>query len=1036
MSQLTETITMAQRARKRATDTQKYAFDVGKSAVGAVWDLRNVLWESARLDAWPTVFHSLYDKLSTGAIDDREYLNEQVIRLAASLPNDSHARNLMSSTFVKTLWQELPHPPTSYLGDKYKYRDPDGRNNVDRPCVPYERASLLRRNGPAREHPARISSFLFYFGTIVIHDLFVTDHEGPEGTLKNSSYVDLGPLYGHNKEQQKRVRTGCDGKLKDDTFSEWRLLTQPPGVCALLIAFNRFHNYVVEELARINEGGRFTLQTHYVPDKSKSAEDQAKDEKHFLKEAHKKRDNDLFQTGRLITCGLYASIVLGDYVRTILNLNDNKLKPDSDWTLDPRMHGPNDGTPRGVGNQVSAEFNFVYRWHATISNKDEQWMNTFMKEVFPEGQVDDDPHKFYQHVEAWRCKNAKEEEPEKWTFNGMTREHGQTGKFRDDELVALLTNATRTCAGAFGARNTPAALKVIEVLGIEQGRRWGLASLNEFRNFFGLKQFSSFEEINPDPGVAQALKALYGHPDNVELYPGLMCEEAKKVCSPGSGLCPGFTISEAILADAVALVRGDRFLTIDFGPEGLTSFGFQQLAADKEVAGGGQLYKLLMRAFPGWYRPNSIYALYPFTTPQKTLKVFGEIGMPNGIELLDRDPELLPDPLPGAVQQFNDPWDRLFAGLPSSKISSGMAWPNDEQISRFYEGITRDLICEKALQLQDNKCQIDIVQDIGNIAHTVFAARCFAIPIHYPEDTRTVEKLHEELAHAFEYVYLDLEASKSYKKRILAHKAKDDLQGKIQEVIKTAHYFRSNRHKCDPFPEPGFGRELVARLAERKNVNDAIREIIPAAAAAAVAQSQAWAQMMHFHLSANDTHWDKIAMHARPKGDFEELKRCVLEGLFLSTQFYVHLNRKKEKKDLKKKKDVDGNKDMNGNNNVPSSNAGHGIELENMYNWAQEKYLPHCSADVLKLRNLYIWAEERYLPQGLNPYVLATAGAAMLGTVARECRNIRRAKGPQGEIMLKPAGGDRVVYLSEDLGRWNNLQDHQRVFFDRNSFNC
>lgn len=188
---------------------------------------------------------------------------------------------------------------------------------------------------------------------------------------------------------------------------------------------------------------------------------------------------------------------------------------------------------------------------------------------------------------------------------------------------------------------------------------------------------------------------------------------------------------------------------------------------------------------------------------------------------------------------------------------------------------------------------------IGNIAHTVFAARCFAIPIHYPEDTRTVEKLHEDLAHAFEYVYLDLEASKSYKKRILAHKAKDDLQGKIQEVIKTAHYFRSNRHKCDPFPEPGFGRELVARLAERKNVNDAIREIIPAAAAAAVAQSQAvrslnpsksflfvaglnsstqWAQMMHFHLSANDNHWDKIAMHARPKGDLDELKRCVLEG--------------------------------------------------------------------------------------------------------------------------------------------------------------
>lgn len=157
--------------------------------------------------------------------------------------------------------------------------------------------------------------------------------------------------------------------------------------------------------------------------------------------------------------------------------------------------------------------------------------------------------------------------------------------------------------------------------------------------------------------------------------------------------------------------------------------------------------------------------------------------------------------------------------------------------------------------------------------------------------------------------------------------------------------------------------------------------------------------------------------------------------MYLSTQFYIHLN-KKEKKELKKKKDLHGNKNMNGNNNVPSSNAGHGIELENMYNWAQEKYLPHCSLDVLKLGNLRIWAEEKYRHQGLDPYVLVTAGAAMLGTVARECRNIRRAKGPQGEIVLKPAGGDHVVYLSEDLSRWINLQDHQRVFFEGNSFQC
>lgn len=90
-----------------------------------------------------------------------------------------------------------------------------------------------------------------------------------------------------------------------------------------------------------------------------------------------------------ITCGLYVNIVLGDYVRTILNLNDNSI--DSDWNLDPReaftsIFDP-EGTPKGIGNQVSAEFNFIYRWHCAISNRDEVWMSQFMTEIYG-GPVD------------------------------------------------------------------------------------------------------------------------------------------------------------------------------------------------------------------------------------------------------------------------------------------------------------------------------------------------------------------------------------------------------------------------------------------------------------------------------------------------------------------------------------------------------------------------------------------------------------------------------------------------------------------------
>jgi hypothetical protein len=69
----------------------------------------------------------------------------------------------------------------------------------------------------------------------------------------------------------------------------------------------------------INENGRFTKPseglTHEMQEKSWA-----------------KYDNDLFQTGRLITCGLYINITLLDYLRTIVNLN----RSNTTWTLDPR----------------------------------------------------------------------------------------------------------------------------------------------------------------------------------------------------------------------------------------------------------------------------------------------------------------------------------------------------------------------------------------------------------------------------------------------------------------------------------------------------------------------------------------------------------------------------------------------------------------------------------------------------------------------------------------------------------------------------
>jgi hypothetical protein len=69
------------------------------------------------------------------------------------------------------------------------------------------------------------------------------------------------------------------------------------------------------------------------------------------------------------------------------------------------------------------------------------------------------------------------------------------------------------------------------------------------------------------------VQSVYKTPDDIELYVGLKVEEAKLPFYPGSGLCPGGTVGTAVLADAVALVRGDRFYTVDYSPANLTNFG-------------------------------------------------------------------------------------------------------------------------------------------------------------------------------------------------------------------------------------------------------------------------------------------------------------------------------------------------------------------------------------------------------------------------------------------------------------------------------
>ncbi|PKY04594.1 heme peroxidase [Aspergillus campestris IBT 28561] len=725
-----------------------------------------------------------------------------------------------------------------------------------------------------------------------------------------------------------RVRTFKDGRLKNDTYSEQRLLGQPPGVSAWLIAFNRFHNYVVGEMALINEAGRFSLPAGLTPKSSQYATAEAK------------RENDLFQTGRLVTCGLYVNIILGDYLRTILNLNTNPVN--SDWKLDPRGRievFDAQGVPRGLGNQVCAEFNMIYRWHAAITDQDETWTKAFMKDSLGR---DVDPStlsvgQFLAGLRKW--KQTLDPEPSKWTFGGLKR--APDGNFHDSDLVKLLQDGAERAVGAFGS--------------------WGgLATLNEFR-VFKLKPYATFLEVNSDPEVAEALEALYGHPDNIEL--------------------------------------------------------FQSASSDFDVASGDVMYKLLMRAFPGYYPPNSFYTLYPFTIPTHNRQAFEKAGGPHTFQLTRHDYMLSGDSTANADQ-------RVF-------VNKCIYQPKDslEEVQQYYERTTLELLREYSKKAGPSY-YVDAVRDIGNLAHANFTADFFNIPVtkSADNDAYTDAEMYDALAELFGYVFLDVDPAQSLKHRTVGSRKSERLGQVMRKQVEhqQSHLASIARQVLGTESEPenlvNYGAQLVRRLLDDgKSVDEVVWTIIPTAAAAACAtQAQGWGQLIDLYLSdAYYKHWPDIQRlaHSNDRVSFEKLKKYALEGFRLSTPAFGVLRNAA----------VDTTIDDSG-----KSIAVHkGDTIFADFVTAGRDPIKFPDPESIRLDR----ADELYIHHGWGPHaclgraIVTVAGAAMLRVFGR-LTNLRRSPGPSGEMKSKLVNNAFKVYLPEDGSEWTPFPCNKKVLFD------
>ncbi|KAK3679554.1 hypothetical protein LTR78_001115 [Recurvomyces mirabilis] len=557
---------------------------------------------------------------------------------------------------------------------------------------------LMAREEGGRQSTSGLSSMLIYHATIIIHDIFRTN-DNDKNILDSSSYLDLSPLYGYTMDTQRKVRDNKYklGLLKPDTFAEDRLLRQPPGVCVMLVMYNRYHNYAARTLHRINENGHFSIPAKYVDSqlvsavknfhrpkdvpiaikrfdpevveqcnayevalKAFQAADTGSDDCKNSKEAAqlseceevlnillyawtsrqkvdefkglydaawKKLDDDLFNTARLITCGMYIQISVHDYLRALMGFHQF----DTNLTFDPRSDFDQKRTTRGLGNQVTVEFNLLYRFHCAISLKDEKYTEDFMKSWLGLEKPDSTSLQGFLAAMATMGKDAKAKaeagelppEPCQVTFGipGDETRHYERNKitnlFDDQHLINALTSAMDDPISNFGPRNIPRCLKAVEIMGMTQARKWEVGTLNDFRDFFGLFRHKSFDTMTKNADIQNALRDLYEHPDKVELYPGIFCESDEYM-----GLDPGPSESNsalwtAIFCDAITLVRSDRFYTVDWNTNSLTSWGMNEVTADNETLKSSVYHRLIQRAFPGWFPYDSVRFFHPFYTSQQ-----------------------------------------------------------------------------------------------------------------------------------------------------------------------------------------------------------------------------------------------------------------------------------------------------------------------------------------------------------------------------------------------------------------------------------
>ncbi|KAF8438289.1 heme peroxidase [Terfezia claveryi] len=743
-----------------------------------------------------------------------------------------------------------------------------------------------------------VSQLTFYYTSLIAYDILYQNHQDMS-INDTSSYLDLSPLYGRNQAEQNSVRAFKNGLLKPDIYADPRPSISP-GVAVLLVLFNRFHNFAAQTVLAINEKGKFTPPA----DKPKREQD-------------KWLDEQVFQTARAITVGLYVNIILQDYLRALTNtpIKDTEGK-------DPRvtLHDFFDkqGLPKGAGNQVSVELNLLYRLYFAIPRTNTSWLQESYRKIFPQkdpaGLSDLELLKALDdHAQAHPI------DPSQRTFGALKR--GKDGVLLEADLIEVWLEIVEQGASPFGVNVSPDVYKPLAKTAIEQARKWHAPTLNEFRKFLKLAPFKKFEEVHSDPDVATNLKNLYGDIDYVELYPGLYFEEQKED-SFGSS-----TAVRSMLVSSLSLVRGDRFLTHDFTAANLTAWGIKEIAPDYTILGGAKIFLLVLNGFGRYIAFNSVYAMLPFFTPTRSKEIVEKLEIAH-LFSFTRPAGQSPQPVPilthagvttvlGDQKNFRVPWAPHMTSLSTFMLASdkpesakqkrdlGEAIYGQKDALKDFEAfamkLTHGFLTKKSHPIGHGtglRNVIDIAKDVADLVATHFVAKLVYLPLNCSTGPSYTEvELTKLLDDVFIYIFADSDPTRSWARRRDGDnpcaKLVDAMVERVKHVQDTGAADSESKSECPVSSSAGasgdeplanYGIMLVKRLlATHRSVRE-VAEILSGIAVGFHANaSMLFTQMVDFYLN-EAKYWEDIkALAAKPGADSDaKLQGYVLEGYRLS----------------------------------------------------------------------------------------------------------------------------------------------------------